>query len=198
MKRIIYKFLLFIRKKTDDAKIYYQRKNLILGRHTQIYAESEIYNLQNDINKIVLGNNTHIRGELLIFKYGGKIEIGDNTFVGTGSRIWSGESVKIGSNVLISHNVNIIDSNSHEMDHLERAEGFISIIKNGYPSEKKSILTSPIIIDDYTWISFNVCILKGVHIGKGAIIAAGSVVTKDVPEFCMAAGNPAVVVKQLK
>ena len=69
-------------------------------------------------DSVKIGSNSHIRGELLTFNYGGNIEIGDNTFVGVGAKIWSGESVKIGSNVLISHNVNIIDSDSHEIDYL--------------------------------------------------------------------------------
>ncbi|RYE37966.1 MAG: acyltransferase [Sphingobacteriales bacterium] len=124
--------------------------------------------------------------------------MGDNCYLGENSIIWSGESVRIGDNVLISHNVNIIDSNSHELDHLERAEGFKSLIENGHPKEKGSIITSPIIIKDYAWVSFNSIILKGVTVGEGAVVAAGSVVTKDVPDYSIVAGNPAVVVKYLK
>jgi acetyltransferase-like isoleucine patch superfamily enzyme len=197
MKRIIYRILLLVRKKTENAQIYYQKKSLTLGKDSEIYKEALIYNLQGNIKNIDIGQNTHIRGELLILKYGGKIEIGNDSFVGPGTRIWSGDSIKIGSNVLISHNVNIIDTNSHEIDHLERAEGYISLLKRGYPEDKKSILTKPIIIHNHVWISFNVIIMKGVEIGEGAIIAAGSVVTKDVPEFTLVAGNPAVVIKKL-
>lgn len=161
------------------------------------YTQARVNNFQNDKTKIILGKNCHIRGEIQLFAYGGKIEMGDHVFVGEGSRIWSGNSVKIGNNVLISHNVNIIDSNSHELNHLERAEGFRSIVSQGHPVHTGSILTSPIVIEDYAWISFNATILKGVHIGQGAIVAAGSVVTENVPPFTMVAGNPAVVIKQL-
>ena len=54
------------------------------------------------------------------------------------------------------------------------------------------------IIKDYAWISYNACILKGVTIGEGAIIGAGSVVTKDVPAWTVVAGNPAKIVRHIK
>ena len=197
LKRVLYRILLFIENKTNNAKIFYNTKTVTIGKDSKLYKETVIFNLQKGIDKISIGENSHIRAELVTLNYGGQIEIGDNTFVGVGSRIWSGESVKIGSNVLISHNVNIIDTDSHELNHIERAEGFIKLIKEGYPIEKGSIKTKPIIIGDYVWISFNVIILKGVTIGKGSIIAAGAVVTKDIPEFCLAAGNPAIVIKKI-
>lgn len=173
----------------------YANSNALSGT----YAEgSSVLNFQNDPTKINIKNNTKIRGELLLFAYGGEISIGENSYVGEGSRIWSGESIYIGNNVLISHNVNIVDTNSHEVNHLERAEGYVNLLKRGHPKEKGSIITKAIIIEDYAWISFNATVLKGVNIGRGAIIAANSVVTKDVPEFTMVAGNPAKFIKYLK
>ena len=56
-------------------------------------------------------------------------------------------------------------------------------------------MTQPISIGNHVWIGINVTILKGVKIGDGAIIAAGAVVTRDVPERCLAAGVPARVIK---
>ncbi|NVO02172.1 MAG: hypothetical protein HXX09_05670 [Bacteroidetes bacterium] len=69
--------------------------------------------------------------------------------------------------------------------------------KAGIRKEKENIITAPIIINDFVWINFNAIILKGVTIGEGAIIAAGAVVTKDVPPFTLVGGNPARVIKQL-
>ena len=60
------------------------------------------------------------------------------------------------------------------------------------------MISAPIVIKDYAWISFGAIILKGVTIGEGAIVAAGSVVVNSVPDYCVVAGNPAVVVKELK
>ena len=61
----------------------------------------------------------------------------------------------------------------------------------------KNIEVSPTIIEDDAWIGVNVIILKGLTIGKGAIIGAGSVVTKNVPPMTLVAGNPAKVIKEL-
>lgn len=162
------------------------------------FYEARVYNLQNDASKIIIGDGSNIRGELQVLRYGGNITIGENCYVGENSKIWSGESVKIGDNVLISHNVNIIDTSSHEVDALERAYGYISLMKDGFPINKGSILTSSIIIENYAWINFNAIILRGVTIGEGAIVAAGAVVTKNVPPYTLVAGNPAKVIKQLK
>jgi acetyltransferase-like isoleucine patch superfamily enzyme len=197
LKRILYRILLYIDNKTNNAKIYYNSRSLILGAGSMLYKETVIYNLCGDINTIIVGKNTHVRGELLTLAYGGKIEIGDNSFIGTGSRIWSGEKISIGSNVLVSHNVNIIDTDSHEINHIERAEGYKNLFKNGYPKEKGSIKTDKITIHNYVWISFNASIMKGVTIGEGAIIGANSVVTKDIPPYSLAVGNPARVIKKL-
>ncbi len=166
--------------------------------HVRFYYESRVLNFQGDSSKIEIGDGTNIRGELLLLRYGGRIKIGENCYIGDHSRIWSGDSIEIGNNVLVSHNVNIIDTNSHEMDHVERAMGYVNLIKYGYPAEKGSVLTKPIIIKDHAWISFNVTILKGVTIGEGAVIGAGSVVTRDVEPWTVVGGNPAVVLKKLR
>jgi acetyltransferase-like isoleucine patch superfamily enzyme len=62
----------------------------------------------------------------------------------------------------------------------------------------KNIKMADIIIEDKVWIGFNVIILKGVKIGEGAVIGAGSVVTKDVPPYHIVAGNPAKIIKKIK
>lgn len=168
-----------------------------LGEKSVLYEESRVYNLQKDKLKIDIGINTHIRGELFIWPYGNGISIGNNSFVGKNSTIWAGECITIGNGVLISHNVTIIDSDSHELDFKEREEKFVEMIHKGHPSHKGNVKTAPITIEDNVWISYNVCILKGVTIGKAAIVGAGSVVTKDVLPFTVVAGNPAEVVKYI-
>lgn len=164
---------------------------------TKFYENALVYNQQSDNLKIQIGENTYIRGQLLVFKYGGRIKIGNNCFIGDGTRIWSGESVVIGNDVLISHNASIVDTNSHELDYTERADRYGELIANGPWETKGSIVTSPVIIKNYAWISFGATILKGVIIGEGAIVAAGAVVTKDVPDWTMVAGNPAKHIKTL-
>jgi acetyltransferase-like isoleucine patch superfamily enzyme len=160
---------------------------------------AKVENLTNDPRNIVLnGPGIRIYGELGTFKFGGKILVGENVFIGESTKIRSGELISIGNNVLISHNVNIADCTAHEIDYIERANSYLNMITYGHPNSKGALFTAPIVIEDHVWINFNVTILRGVKIGKGSIIAAGTVVTKDVPPFVVVGGNPAKILKHLK
>lgn len=172
--------------------------HLVLYENAFFFAESRVYNFQENRNKIKIGDGTCVRGEMLVFADGGEISIGNDCYVGRDSYIWSACKVQIGNNVLISHNVNIMDTNSHELNFIERSEGYKSLIKNGHFKSKRNVLSAEVIIGNNVWIGFNAIILKGVQIGEGAIIGAGSVITKDVPPFSLVVGNPAQVVKQLQ
>jgi len=191
-------FINEINFRINQQKINNCLNQVTIGNKSRFYEQAEVYNLQNNKNNIIIGENTHIRGKLLIFANGGGIQIGNNCYIGENSYLWSAEEITIGNDVLIADGVHIIDTNSHEIDYKERAEGFKKMIKYGHPKEQGNILTKPIRIDDNVWISYNVSILKGVKIGKGAIIAAGSVVTKDVLEFSLVAGNPAKFIKKIQ
>jgi acetyltransferase-like isoleucine patch superfamily enzyme len=169
--------------------------NKVINEGGFFYADASVENIKGDKSLIRIGKGTHIRGQLLIFRFGGEIQIGDNCYVGEGARIWSAERVSIGNNVLISHNVNIIDTNSHEMYSVERAERYKQLVGTGHWEDRGNVVTAPIILKDDCWISFGASVLKGVTIGKGAIVAANSVVTKDVPDYAIVAGNPAQIVK---
>ena len=93
------------------------------------------------------------------------------------------DSISIGHHVVISERVVFRDSDNH-------------VIKDVKGMElEKPVVTAPIVIGDHVWIGMNVIVLKGVTIGEGAIVAAGSVVTKDVPSHCLVAVVPAKVVK---
>ena len=160
---------------------------------------SKVENLAGDPNLISVGAGSVLTGRLLIFPHDGKISIGRDCYLGENSRIWSAASIKIGDRVLISHNVNIHDTNAHSLDPQIRHRHFIETMATGFPRENAvDIVSAPIVIGDDVWIGFNSIILKGVKIGRGAIVAAGSVVTKDVPEFSIVAGNPAKVVKNIQ
>lgn len=183
--------------KIDFYKIKKCLEQVTIEEGSAFFSESLVENHSNDKTKIKIGKGSFIRGELTLYPYAEILEIGDNTYIGKWSVIRVGEKVNIGNNVLIAHNVSIIDSDSHEIDYLERAATFKKMIKLGHSKVKGNVLTKNIIINDYVWISYGVSILKGVNIGKGAIVAAGSVVTKDVPAWTIVAGNPAKVVKYL-
>ncbi|MEZ4722856.1 MAG: acyltransferase [Flavobacteriales bacterium] len=187
----------YLFKIREKRALRYTLKEIELGEGSKLSNKASVFNYRAKDKKIVVGQGSLIEGELLVFPYGGSISIGSNTYVGPGSRIWSGEMVDVGSNVLISHNVSISDSSAHELDHEQRALRFKQLMKDGLPKDKSSVLTNQIHIEDYAWINNDVIILRGVTIGKGAIVGAGSVVTKDVAPFTFVAGNPAIKIKDL-
>ncbi|QEC74789.1 acyltransferase [Mucilaginibacter ginsenosidivorax] len=200
MNKFLFFFIRAFKKvlnKLNDIEHRANCNRYVTNNGTTFLESARIVNMTNDKDRIVVGTGTFILGELLVFAYGGKIKIGNNCYVGIGSRVWSGEDVTIGNDVLISHNVNIVDTTAHELDYIERAATYIKLLKEGHPKEKGTIVTKPIVIEDHVWINFNVIILKGVTIGRGAIVAAGAVVTKDVPPFVLVGGNPARVLKKL-
>ncbi|MEO8299137.1 MAG: DapH/DapD/GlmU-related protein [Burkholderiales bacterium] len=136
---------------------------------------------------IKVGEQSVVGAELLVFPDGGSIRIGDHCFVGPGTRIWSGVSVQIGNRVLISHGVNIHDNIAHSLSAKERHQHFIEILVRAN-ADLGHVRTAPVVIEDDAWIGFNAVVMKGVRIGRGAVVAAGAVVTQDVPPFTIVAG----------
>lgn len=167
---------------------------------SQILPEAIVRNLANDASRIRIADHSYIRGELLVFSRSGTIDIGRHCYVGDESRVWSAEQVRIGNRVLISHGVNIHDTNSHPLDAERRHAHFLRIVRpNTGPDfdELCEVRTAPVAIEDDVWIGFQATILKGVTVGRGAIVAACAVVTKDVPQQTIVAGNPAEVIRRL-
>lgn len=188
----------WIAKAISEEKIKYAKSACIYDKTTYFSPECRILNFKNDINSIQIGENSMILGELRVNKYGGVIKIGNFTHIGESSRVWSAEYIEIGNNVQISHNVNIMDGNTHSLDPEERHKEYLETLLTGTIAEKKNIQTAPIIIEDNVWISFNVTILKGVRIGKNAVVGANSLVLKDVPPYTFVAGTPAQNIKDIK
>mgnify|MGYP000945279152 FL=1 len=172
-----------------------QQKYCIVGSYTKLYRQSKIMNMSNKNENILIGENSHIRGEILVYPYSGKIQIGEDCYIGEGTRIWSEKNIVIGNRVLIAHNVDIHDCNDHPLEKRERHNHFLSIIKEGH-SEDFDLNGREICIKDDVWIGFGACIMKGVTIGEGAVIAAHAVVTKDVPADVVVCGNPAYILKR--
>lgn len=161
-----------------------------------IHPTARISNFLSKPEAIVVGAHTHVRGELLTFWDAGQINIGEWCYVGESSRIWSQSSISIGNYVLIAHLVDIHDTNSHPLDWKERRLDTETILSLSYRTPTQT-LSAPITIEDDAWIGFKASVMKGVRIGRGAIVAAGAVVTKDVPAWTAVAGNPATVVAKL-
>lgn len=138
------------------------------------------------INSLNRGYHANMYGRVKLFadRPGATISIGDSSRL-HGVCVHAFESISIGKRCLIAANCQIIDGDGHELS---------------FPDVEQRISTRggarSVEIQDDVWIGLGSMVLPGVTIGRGAVIGAGSVVTKDVPPFCVAAGNPARVLRQ--
>lgn len=149
-------------------------------------------------NQVKLGKHVRLSGWLTIL-YGGKITVGDYTLIGNKAVLQAFDNIEIGSYCMISPDVWMQDNNSHSIQAQDRLIDILgSADFNEKGTDNTNVVTKPIKIGDHVWIGRRAVILKGVTIGDRSIIAAGSVVTHDVPSDTIAAGNPAKVVKQIK
>lgn len=152
---------------------------------------------------LTIGNDCIVSGSFIFESKNGHVNIGNHSFIG-GSTFISRSNISVGNNVTIAWGCTIYDHNSHSLDYLERRRDIddeLWSLRNGQSTyinkNWDSVKSSPITICDDAWIGMNCIILKGVTIGEGAVVGAGSVVTKDVPAWTVVAGNPAKAVKTL-
>lgn len=186
-------------------------------------VRNKIWSFYNDWrlgrSKISHGGNTVIHGHLGLRVQGTAI-IGNNCYISSGSdmnplcardngficvekaasliigddcamsspRIWAHQRITIGNAVMLGGNVTIVDSDCHSLDYHQRMDVDLD------QAFKKNM---PIIIEDNVFIGMNSTILKGVTIGARSVIGACSVVTTSIPADCLAAGNPAKIIKSL-
>ena len=142
----------------------------------KIYRGCHVHIMKGSTIKVGKSVSLYQNVEIDMRSAGAQLEIGDNTFINRCSEIFCKDMVHIGSRCAISWDVTIMDNDFHYIDANENSK--------------------PICIGDDVWIGCHSLILKGVHIGDGAVIAAGSVVTKDVPSYSVVGGNPAKEIKR--
>lgn len=134
--------------------------------------------------RLSIGHGTRLGRDVFFETPGGSVTIGTDTRVNQGTLIVSYSSVTIGKCVLIGEYVSIRD-----------ADHGMSVTDPPTPMRWQEHVSAPIVIEDDAWIARGVCILKGVRIGTGAVVAANSVVTKDVPPMAIVGGVPAKILK---
>jgi len=132
---------------------------------------------------MTVGNNVRLLSTVakleLVSLPGGHLDIGNNVFVNYGTSLVSKVHVRIGDNCLIGSHVTVMDCDFHRVE------------DKGWDQSGEEIL-----IEERVWIANRAMILKGVRIGHDAVVAAGSVVTHDVPAKTLVAGVPAKVIRQ--
>lgn len=153
---------------------------------------------------LTIGENCIVNGSFIFESTSGMVKIGNHSYIGGGTFI-SHSSIEVGDNVTFAWGGTFYDHDSHSLDYMKRRKDIDDEL-NDLRNSRNMILSKdwgdvnskPIKICNDAWIGMNVIILKGVTVGEGAIVGAGSVVTKDVPAWTVVAGNPARVVKNLK
>ena len=165
-------------------KVYEWDTGKYLG---EIEQARQTYNVTGNMNEfqVTIGETTFGgRPELAdstgIIDYGKPVTIGKGCFIQQCCTFFGRGGITIGDEVFIGPKVNLITIN-HDPD----------------PENRSATYGRPIIIEDKVWIGINSTVLPGVRIGYGAIIGAGSVVTKDVPPMTVVAGNPARFIKKI-
>ncbi len=130
------------------------------------------------------GKNVKIMTGMTIHKFSDDILIGDNTFINKNVYFDSGNGIiNIGKCCDIGFNT-VFACSRHEL-------------ASNYISRRKSEPSKSIVIEDFVWIGCNVILLGGIKVGKGSVVAAGSVVTTDIPPGLLAAGIPARIIKTI-
>ena len=132
-------------------------------------------------NKFELGLDSTIEDFSAINNGVGPVIIGDRTKIGLSNTVIG--PVTIGNDIRLAQNITLSGLNHNYED--------VSM-----PIHVQGVSTAPIVIEDETWIGANVVVVAGVTIGKHSIVAAGSIVTKDIPPYSVAVGNPARVLKK--
>ncbi len=207
LKRIIryFKKNKHLRKRNPqrDTQIDIIKQHAVIGNSICKDITLRLENPQDRRIYLRIGNDNIINGNFIFESSEGIIEIGNHSFIGESTFI-SHSHISIGDNVTIAWGCTIYDHNSHSIDYLERRKDIdneLFSLRNGqsiYANKNwDSVKSSPIKISDDVWIGMNCIILKGVTIGEGAIIGAGSVVTTDIPAWTIVAGNPAKVIKTI-
>ena len=187
-----------------------QKRMAFLSAHIQadwskIHDAGLSLRLEKPANRtfVSIGNGTVCAGHFVFESDKGQISIGENCHIGASHLICSTE-IQIGDNTLVSYGCTICDHDSHSLDYRKRREDCV-IEYNDYKSGRSGtankkweyVAKAPITIGNDVWIGMHCIILKGIHIGDGAVIGAGSVVTKDVPPHTLYAGNPARYIKDI-
>lgn len=187
--KIIKSILRFIKNVLLFRREYlpgYKSKFFLFGRHSVIHYPSNIPNREC----VSIGDNTTLLSgaRIQVYNYltglSANVTIGNNCYIGTSFSILAGANVVIGNDVLIASNV-LITSEDHGMDP-----------ELDVPYMNQPLICKDVKIGDGTWIGEKVSVLPGVSIGKKCIIGTNAVVTKDIPDYSIAVGIPARVVKK--
>jgi acetyltransferase-like isoleucine patch superfamily enzyme len=169
-------------------------KKAIMKGEIDFCKRTDICLLDGSVKEnILIRDKSRVHGRL-ISQNGGVIVLEENVQIGYDSFIGASNNIQIKKGVVISNNVFIVDNNNHSVNPEDRKLMQESPWNSPYRKWRYSV-SAPIIICENVWIGQFARINKGVIIGENSIVAAGTIVTKDVPPNSIVAGNPGKIVK---
>jgi acetyltransferase-like isoleucine patch superfamily enzyme len=167
--------------------------NVTAGINTLITSDYAFKRFRSRLpNALTIGAHCTMDGVHFALGEKGQLSIGDYSYF-TNAVLLCELSVTIGRYVMIGWNTTIADSDFHPIDPALRIADAVACSPVGKGRARPPIAMQPVVIEDDVWIGPNATILKGVRIGAGAFIEAGSLVTRDIPAGAVAAGNPAQI-----
>ena len=171
--------------------------NVRLGPNTLISGDLSFKRfLSHEPDALVIGANCTMDGVHFALGEKGRVQIGDYCYF-TNAVLLCELEMRIGNYVVIGWNATIADTDFHPLEPAERIADAIACSPLGQGRPRPEVPKRPVTIEDDVWIGPNATILKGVRIGKGAFIEAGSLVTRDVPARARIMGNPAQVIGEI-
>ncbi len=170
--------------------------NVVVGPGTTVAGELAFKRFHSCRQPAIsMGANCEMDGTHFDLGEEGRLEIGDWCYF-TNAVLLVELEVRIGSYVIIGWNATIADSDFHPIAPAERVTDAVACSPLGGGRPRPPVVRRPVTIDDDVWIGPNAVILKGVHIGAGAFVEPGSVVTSDVAAGTRVLGNPARAVSE--
>jgi galactoside O-acetyltransferase len=145
-------------------------------------------------NRLSIGEGSILEGSITFQREEAQVAIGSNTSF-SASLIDCAERVEIGDDTMISWGCVVTDHDSHSLRWSARSNDVRGTLRG--KKDWSHVAVKPVVIGSKCWIGMHVLILKGVTIGEGAVVAAGSVVTRDVPSWTVVGGNPARLIRTI-
>jgi acetyltransferase-like isoleucine patch superfamily enzyme len=164
--------------------------------HAIVAARARVQSLAA-LDHLEVGDYSHIEGEIFLLTPESRCRIGNYCFLGANSRLWVQGTMTIGNFVLIAPGVDVFDSDSHPLEAGDRREDARDLFERKRLMDYSHVVAANVVIEDDVWIGTKSTILKGVRLGRGCVVAAGSVVTSDVEPFTLVGGNPAREIRKL-
>lgn len=163
----------------EITKTALKNQDLLQQLNSRAASQREIRQVISDITGQQIDDSVEIRLPIRS-DYGANLRIGKDVFINSGVMFTDLGGITLADNVLIGPNATIISVN-HPLD----------------PQRRHEVEMKPVLIDENAWLGANSTILPGVTVGKNAVVAAGAVVTKDVPANTVVAGVPAKIIKEI-